>query len=116
MYLQLAIPLEKIQDCHLRIAFRHVAKNEGQLSVSVGRRGNHSESHLLGLRPVVSRNFNRSVLASGKDKLEKTFSFAYIKIMQEDGSIIPDGTHDLNMYKVTMLCLFSQLSLSRRLT
>lgn len=36
----------------------------------------------------------------GKDKMEKTFAFSYIKLMKDDGSIIPNGTHELFVYKV----------------
>ena len=39
----------------------------------------------------------------GKDKMDKTFAFAHMKIMREDGAIIPDGTHELFVYKVILL-------------
>ncbi|XP_019851718.1 PREDICTED: dedicator of cytokinesis protein 2-like isoform X2 [Amphimedon queenslandica] len=61
--IKLDIPFEEISSCHLRIGFRHVAKNEG------------------------------------KDKMEKTFAFAHMRIMMGDGAIIPDGTHELFVYK-----------------
>ena len=32
--------------------------------------------------------------------MEKTFAFSYLKLLKEDGSIIPDGTHELFVYKV----------------
>ena len=35
-----------------------------------------------------------------KDKSEKTFAFAFMKIMRDDGSIVPDGQHELYVYKV----------------
>jgi hypothetical protein len=60
---KLSIPYNEIPTCHLRISFRHVAKNEG------------------------------------KDKMEKTFAFAYLKIMKDDGAIFPDGLHELFVYK-----------------
>ena len=60
---KLSIPFEKISVAHLRVGFRHVAKNEG------------------------------------KDKMDKTFAFSYLKIMQDNGAIIPDGTHELYVYK-----------------
>ncbi len=66
--LQLSIPFEKIPDTHLRITFRHVAKNES------------------------------------RDKAEKTFAFTYLKIMNDDGSIIKDGLHELYVYKVGVVC------------
>lgn len=40
-------------------------------------------------------------LHTAKDKSEKTFAFAFMKIMRDDGSIIPDGSHDLYVYKVS---------------
>ena len=36
----------------------------------------------------------------GKNKMDKTFAFSYMKLMKDDGSIIPDGTHELFVYKV----------------
>lgn len=32
--------------------------------------------------------------------MDKTFAFSYLKLMKDDGSIIPDGTHELFVYKV----------------
>ncbi len=66
--MQLAIPFEMLPDSHLRITFRHVAKNES------------------------------------RDKAEKTFAFTYLKIMNDDGSIIKDGLHELYVYKVGVVC------------
>ena len=37
---------------------------------------------------------------TAREKVEKSFSFAYMKIMKDDGSIIEDGTHDLFVYEV----------------
>ena len=37
-----------------------------------------------------------------KDKADKTFSFAFFKVMRSDGSIISDGQHRLYVYKVSM--------------
>lgn len=37
---------------------------------------------------------------AAKDKSEKTFAFTFLKIMRDDGSIIPDGPHELFVYKV----------------
>ena len=38
-------------------------------------------------------------LCADKDKAEKTFSFAFLKIMNPDGSIIQDGQYELCVYK-----------------
>ncbi len=62
-----------LPDSHLRIAFRHVAKNEL------------------------------------KNKAEKTFAFTYLKIMNDDGSIIKDGLHELYVYKVGVACCYDYL-------
>ncbi len=40
-------------------------------------------------------------LSAAKDKADKTFAFAYMKIMKEDGSIIQDGSQQLYVYKVS---------------
>ena len=32
--------------------------------------------------------------------MDKTFAFSYMKLMKDNGSIIPDGTHELFVYKV----------------
>ena len=37
---------------------------------------------------------------SAKDKPEKSFAFAYLKVMNDNGSIISDGTHELLVYEV----------------
>jgi hypothetical protein len=60
---KLAIPFEKVPDAHLRIVFRHLAKDES------------------------------------REKAEKSFSFAYMKVMKDDGSIIRDGPHELYVYE-----------------
>ena len=57
-----------LPDTHLRITFRHVAKNES------------------------------------RDKADKTFAFTFLKIMNDDGSIIKDGLHELYVYKVGGAC------------
>lgn len=38
-------------------------------------------------------------ICTDKDKADKTFSFAFLKIMNPDGSIIRDGQHELCVYK-----------------
>ena len=39
-------------------------------------------------------------ISTDKKKMDKTFAFSYLKLMREDGSILPDGTHELFVYKV----------------
>ena len=38
-------------------------------------------------------------IRTDKDKADKTFSFAFLKIMNPDGSIIQDGQYELCVYK-----------------
>ena len=40
------------------------------------------------------------IMILAKEKPDKTFAFAYLKIMKEDGSIVHDGSHELYVYKV----------------
>lgn len=40
-----------------------------------------------------------SSLPAGKEKADKTFAFSYFKIMNDDGSILKDGCHELYVYK-----------------
>ena len=35
--------------------------------------------------------------------MDKTFAFSYMKLLKDDGSIIPDGTHELFVYKVVVV-------------
>ena len=35
-----------------------------------------------------------------KEKAEKSFAFAYLKVMNDNGSIISDGSHELLVYEV----------------
>ena len=35
-----------------------------------------------------------------KDRESKTFAFSFLEMMQEDGTTIRDGSHELCVYKV----------------
>jgi hypothetical protein len=61
--LKLNLSFDVLQKAHVRLTFRHLAKNEKS------------------------------------DKADKTFAFAFLKVMTPDGSIVPDGTHELCTYK-----------------
>lgn len=38
-----------------------------------------------------------------KDKGDKTFGFSFVSLMRADGTTIPDGDHELCVYKVGYL-------------
>ena len=71
----------------------------------------HSLPHTLSLThslPPLSPSHTLS-LSLARDKAEKSFSFAYMKIMNNDGSIISDGTHELYVYEVICISMVTNV-------
>lgn len=45
-----------------------------------------------------------------REKADKTFGFSFVSLMRADGTTVPDDTHDLCVYKVTVTFMFKHLA------
>ncbi|RXM96359.1 Dedicator of cytokinesis protein 2 [Acipenser ruthenus] len=70
--IKVVIPIEEMHQIHLRFMFRHRSSHECEYG---------------------------SNLQSAKDKSEKNFAMAFIKLMKDDGTVFKDGCHDLVIFK-----------------
>ena len=97
---KLNLPFEMIPKVHLRFSVRHLAKSESKSLPALPLPSSPSPLSPLPLPLPLPLSSHYLI---DKDKADKTFVFAFMKIMNEDGSILQDGTHELCMYKTCLL-------------
>lgn len=96
---EVAVPIEDMQRIHLRFMFRHRSSLECEYQPSGiwGERRGQPGGPCVLLFPDFTL---LTMLLAAKDKGEKNFAMAYVKLMKEDGTTLQDGCHDLVVLKV----------------
>ncbi|MGH0161921.1 UNVERIFIED_CONTAM: hypothetical protein FKN15_042046 [Acipenser sinensis] len=112
---KVAIPIEDVCRCHLRFTFRHRSSQECEFTAVClhedrESRPLHSDpQHPPAVLPYSPckpiRNSNTEgkqvdgVVSLARDRSEKPFGVAFVRLMNVDGTTLRDGRHDLILYK-----------------
>jgi hypothetical protein len=84
--IKVLLPIEKYYGAHLRLEYRHCSSKCSTGTTHVKEGG---------------KKFIFIFIHSAKDKTEKRLiGFSFIPLMDRDGTVLPDGQHQLLVYKV----------------
>lgn len=90
---QIAVPIEDVHRTHLRFTFRHRSSSDCECPLS--------QTFLPGVSwSPLSPPTSPRVSPPAKDRSERIFSMAFVRLMRPDGTTLRDGEHDLVLYKV----------------